>query len=195
MYVSPKYPGRLYAAAEDYSAGNANVYFYESTDGGQSWSASSATSALEVNDDLPSDQFQPSITADANGNVGVAWYDRRNACPTGETNTCIDSYAQLFTDGNVMQSDGTTVSRNGGNVRASRFTWDPRLPVAPAQPNCLDDLPHPGGSCGGSFIGDYFGTAIASGRLYILNISTHDFGSNPNNDQLAVLQIVPIPKA
>jgi hypothetical protein len=112
----------------------------------------------------------------------------------GKANTCIDTYAQLFKD------TGSALVRNGINVHASEtgttsHTWDPQLPQTPAQPNCNDDLPHPGGSCGGSFIGDYFGTAIANGNLYILNISTADnyVGvKNPNHDQIEVLQIVPL---
>jgi hypothetical protein len=67
--------------------------------------------------------------------------------------------------------------------------------MTPAQPNCNDDLVHPGGNCGTSFIGDYFGTAIANGKLYILNISTaNTFAGvdNANHDQVEVLQIVPI---
>jgi hypothetical protein len=44
-----------------------------------------------------------------------------------------------------------------------------------------------------SFIGDYFGAALGRGNLYVLNVSTHDFGGNPNGDQQQILQIVPIP--
>jgi len=80
-----------------------------------------------------------------------------------------------------------------GNIRASEYTWNPQLPAAPAQANCSDDLPHPDGGCGVSFLGDYFGAALGNGRLYVLNVSTHDFGGNPDGDQQQVLQIVPIP--
>jgi hypothetical protein len=194
MYASPKTPGRLFAVAEDNTGGNANVYIYQSNDGGTTWNASSASDphAVMVNTSVPNDQFQPSVTADSLGNVGVAWYDRRNACPdTGETNTCIDTYAQLYQDSG---SGAFTLVANGGNMRASNFTWDPRLPVTPAQPNCGDDLPHPGGGCGTSFIGDYFGVGLSSGNFYILNVSTFDYGGNPNHDQQQVLEIVPIPR-
>jgi hypothetical protein len=193
MYASQKYAGRLFVVTEDYSAGNANVYLYESTDGGATWSAYKAANAFQVNTNTdPSDQWQPSITADNRGNVGVAWYDRRNACPgTGEANTCIDTYAQLFKDGG---GGALTLSRNGGNVRASQFTWDPRQPVNPTQPTCGDDLVHPEAQCGVSFIGDYFGTALGNGNLYVLSVSTHDFGGNPYQDQQQVLEVVPIPR-
>lgn len=190
---NPATPGRLFVVTEDDTAGNANVYLYESKDGGQSWSATAAGSGLEVNDDLSSDQFQPAVTTDATGTVAVAWYDRRNACPdaAAEANTCIDTYVQFFQDS--ATGGALTLTRNGGNVRASAYTWDPRLPVAPAQPNCGDDLPRPEGNCHVSFIGDYFGAALGNGALYVLNVSTHNFGGNPNGDQQQVLQIVPIP--
>lgn len=201
MYASqnPATPGRLYVATEDYSAGNANVYLYESTDGGQTWSGTDvAHGAVQVNTNPdPSDQFQPTVTADAAGNVAVAWYDRRNACPSsqsltpGALNTCLDTYVQFFTD---TGSGSFTLTRNGANLRASQATWDPQVPVTPAQPNCADDLPHPDGDCTVAFIGDYFGAALGSGNLYVLNVSTHDFGGNPDNDQQQVLQIVPIPR-
>ena len=192
MYASQQTPGRLFAVTEDNTGGNGNVYIYQSNDGGTTWSAYSAANAVMVNSADPNDQFQPSVTTDSSGNVGVAWYDRRNACSTGETNTCIDTYAQLYTDSGT---GAFTLKANGGNIRASQYTWDPRLPVKPAQPNCGDDLPHPGGGCGTSFIGDYFGVGLGSGNFYILNVSTANFGgnTNTNNDQQQVLQIVPIP--
>lgn len=189
---NPATPGRLFVTTEDYSAGNANIYLYESQDGGQTWSSYTAASGLEVNDNLPSDQFQPTVTTDRLGNVAVAWYDRRNACPsTRAANTCIDTYTQFYKDS--VTGGAITLTPNGGNIRASEYTWNPQLPVAPAQANCGDDLPHPDGSCGVSFLGDYFGAALSNGRLYVLNVSTHDFGGNPDGDQQQVLQIVPIP--
>ena len=195
MNVSQTYARRLFVATEDYSAGNANVYLYESQDGGTTW-----TSALRVNDYLPgSDHFQPTATTDGAGNVAVAWYDRRNACPStqsltpGALNTCIDTYIQFYKDGSTTLENGTTLTANGTNTRASQYTWDPQLPQSPAQANCSDDLPHPDGSCTVSFIGDYFGAALGNGNLYILNVSTHNFGGNGYNDQQQVLQIVPIP--
>jgi hypothetical protein len=195
MNVSQAYPGRLFVATEDYSAGNANVYLYESQDGGATWS-----SALRVNDYLPgSDHFQPTVTTDSAGNVAVAWYDRRNACPSaqsltpGAANTCIDTYIQFFQDGANNIANGTTLTPNRGNTRASQYTWDPQLPQSPVQANCPDDLPHPEGSCSVSFLGDYFGATLGNGNLYVLNVSTHNFSGNANNDQQQVLQIIPIP--
>ncbi len=201
MFASqnPATPGRLFVATEDYSAGNSNVYLYESTDGGQTWSGSDAAhGAVQVNTNTDtSDQFQPTVTSDASGNVAVAWYDRRDACPAtqsltpGAANTCIGTYVQFFKDGG---SGAFTLARNGDNLRASQYTWDPQLPQTPAQPNCPNDLPHPDGNCSVSFIGDYFGAALGNGNLYVLNVSTHDFGGNPDNDQQQVLQIIPVPR-
>src|SRR5207247_1231143 len=81
--ASPTYPNHLYLAYEDWDpvAGQMDVKFTQSTDGGTTWS----TPAV-VNDNVdapgsPSDQFQPSIAAGANGAVAVAFYDRRRACP------------------------------------------------------------------------------------------------------------------
>ncbi len=68
-----------------------------------------------------------------------------------------------------------------------------RVGQVAAQPTCGDDLPHPEAHCSVSFIGDYFGTALGNGNLYVLNVSTHDFGKNPYQDQQQVLQVVPIP--
>ncbi|GAC1448441.1 MAG: sialidase family protein [Ktedonobacterales bacterium] len=196
MYVSqvPLQSGQTYApmyvAAEDENntLGTAHVNVYESRDGGQTWS-----SPLQVNDNLTSsDHWQPTVTADSAGHVAVAFYDRRNACPSdtadaGKTNFCIDTYVQFY------QDNGSTLTASGGNLRASNYTWDPQAPANPAQPNCGDDLPRPDGSCSVSFIGDYFGAALGNGNLYVLSVSTHNFGGNPNNDQQQVLQIVPIP--
>jgi hypothetical protein len=58
----------------------ANVLVSRSSDGGKTWSA-----AVRVNNDptaLPNgsgiDHFQPAVSVDNLGNVGVCWYDRRN---------------------------------------------------------------------------------------------------------------------
>ncbi len=179
--ASPTYAGHLYLTYEDWDevAGQSDVKFTQSTDGGQHWS----TSAV-VNDNVdppgtpPTDQFQPSVAAGPNGAVAVAFYDRRAACPNdpsvlpadiGRTNFCIDTSLQAYKD---TGSGAVTV---GGNVRISQFTWDPEQPGQHlgglSQYPCAaarDPCPR-----GGGFIGDYFGLAISAQNIYALMVSTH----------------------
>ena len=179
--ASPTYAGHLYLTYEDWDevAGQSDVKFTQSTDGGQHWS----TSAV-VNDNVdppgtpPTDQFQPSVAAGPNGAVAVAFYDRRAACPNdpsvlpadiGRTNFCIDTSLQAYKD---TGSGAVTV---GGNVRISQFTWDPEQPGQHlgglSQYPCAgarDPCPN-----GRGFIGDYFGLAVSVNNVYALTVSTH----------------------
>src|SRR6266540_3850162 len=84
-----------------------DVRFSQSIDGGSTWSA-----PVTVNDNVdaagaPTDQFQPSVAAVPGGAVAVAFYDRRQACPSdasilaadqGRDNFCIDTSLQAFKD-------------------------------------------------------------------------------------------------
>lgn len=137
----------------------------------------------KVNDNTTAtDSFQPSVAAD-NGTVVAAWYDRRLACGTdasyftrpGATNYCVNSGVQFYKETeNGLQKLGT-------NLRASAATWDPQQPGDWFDKG-VGNLPHSQfGSCFSSgvqgqicvtFIGDYFGLALANGNAYILNIST-----------------------
>jgi len=187
--ASPTYPGHLYLAYEnwDVTAGQMDVKFTQSTDGGQHWS-----SPVVVNDNVdapgaPTDQFQPSVAAGPDGAVAVAFYDRRAACPSdpsvlpadvGRTNFCIDTSLQPYKD------SGSGAVPVGGNVRISQFTWDPEQPGQHlgglSQYPCaaaLDPCPN-----GAGFIGDYFGLAISSGNIYALMVSTH-YPSNVTADE------------
>src|SRR5207244_9370122 len=81
--ASPTYVGHLYLTYEDWDpiAGQADVKFTQSTDGGFTW-----TTPVVVNDNVDApgsgtDQFQPSVAAGPTGAVVVAFYDRRRACP------------------------------------------------------------------------------------------------------------------
>ena len=107
--ASPSYPGHLYLTYEDWDAvaGQADVKFTQSTDGGVTW-----TTPAVVNDNAdapgpPTDQFQPSVAAGPNGAVAVAFYDRRLPCPNdpsvlpadvGRTNFCVDTSLQAYKD-------------------------------------------------------------------------------------------------
>jgi hypothetical protein len=93
----------------------------------------------------------------------------------------------------IIATSSTKFLPGNDVARSVAPDWDPQLPQSPAQANCPDDLPHPDGSCTVSFIGDYFGAALGNGNLYVLNVSTHNFGGNGYIDQQQVLQIVPLP--
>jgi hypothetical protein len=178
--ASPTYPGHLYLTYEDWDpiAGQADVKFTQSKDGGFTW-----TAPVVVNDNVDAagsttDQFQPSVAAGPGGAVAVAFYDRRRACPkdvsvlgadVGRTNFCIDTSLQAYKD------SGSGAIPVGGNVRISKFTWDPEQPGQHlggiSQYPCAgarDPCPN-----GRGFIGDYFGLAISNGNIYGLFVSTH----------------------
>lgn len=137
----------------------------------------------KINDNTTAtDSFQPVVAAD-NGTVVAAWYDRRLPCGSdasyftqpGATNFCINTGVQFYkeTAGGFLKS--------GTNQRASAATWDPQQPGDWLNKG-VGDLPHSQfGSCFSSgvqgqicvsFIGDYFGVALANGNAYILNVST-----------------------
>jgi hypothetical protein len=176
---SQTYPGHVYLTYENYdaSAGTMDVYFTQSTDGGNTW----ALPAL-VNDDAgtaATDQFQPSVAAGPGNAVAVAFYDRRAACPAGDpsistpgaTNTCIAVTLQAYSD------TGTAAGAVpvGANVNLSQFAWDPEQPLQtlgglPQYPCAGHANPCPAGR---GFIGDYFGLAISGKNIYALSASTH----------------------
>jgi hypothetical protein len=139
--ASPSNPGHLYLAYEDWdtAAGQADVKFTQSTDGGITW-----TTPIVVNDNVDApgastDQFQPSIAAGVNGAVAVAFYDRRRACPdapsvlaadVGRNNFCIDTSLQAYKDSGSGAVPGTRSSPDSTwaacrNIRAP----GPRTPA------------------------------------------------------------------
>lgn len=176
--ASPTYPGHLYVTWEDWDGTQMDVRFSQSTDDGSSWSA-----PVTVNDNVdaagaPTDQFQPSVAAGPGGAVAVAFYDRRQACPSdasilaanrGQDNFCIDTSLQAFKD------TGAGAVPVGSNARISQFAWDPEQPGQHldgiSQYPCAghqDPCPN-----GRGFIGDYFGLAISNANIYALMVSTH----------------------
>ena len=174
--ASPTFAGHLYLTWEDWTGTDEEVRFAQSTDGGATWS----TPAL-VNDNVdrtgPTDQFQPSVAAGPNGAVAVAFYDRRAACPSdpsvrpqdvGRTNFCIDVTLQAYKD------IGFGAAPVGGNVRITKFTWDPMNPDQHVdgigQMACAS---HSDPCTHNAFIGDYFALAISAGNIYALFVSTH----------------------
>jgi hypothetical protein len=173
--ASPTYPGHVYLAYEDWDGSQFDVKFTQSTDGGFTWST--PTVVNDAANSATTDQFQPSVAAGPGGAVAVAFYDRRQACPNdgsilpadrGASNTCIDTSLQAYKD------FGNGAVLIGGNVRSSKFTWDPdqpqqtlggigQYPCAAHQDPCTSD----------GFIGDYFGLAISGNNVYTLGVSTH----------------------
>jgi hypothetical protein len=178
--ASPTYPNHLYLTYEAWNAaaGQADIKFIQSTDGGFTW-----TTPVVVNDNVdpvgvPTDQFQPSVAAGPAGAVAVAFYDRRRACPNdpsvqpadaGRTNFCIDTSLQAYKD------SGSGAVPVAANVPISHYAWDPEQPGQHlggiSQYPCAGARdPCPTGS---GFIGDYFALAISAHNIYALTVSTH----------------------
>jgi hypothetical protein len=204
--ASPTYPGHIYLTYEDwdFGAGQFDVKFRQSTDGGLTWSLPVQTVNDAPNSEI-TDQFQPSVAAGPGGAVAVAFYDRRAACPTdasilpdhrGDANTCIDISLQPYKDA----GGAAGAARVGGNVRVSQFTWDPDQSQQKVggitQYACAGhNDPCPPGR---GFIGDYFGLAISRLNVYTFGVSTHypsktvtADGGGPVYYQNQVLGIVP----
>ena len=178
--ASPTFADHLYLTYEDWDAvaGQMDVKFTQSTDGGSHW-----TTPVVVNDAANStttDQFQPTVAAGPRGAVAIAFYDRRATCPddpsvlaadVGRTNFCIDTSLQAYKDSGTAAGAVPV----GGNVRISQFTWDPEQPGQHlgglSQYPCAgarDPCPN-----GRGFIGDYFGLAVSGGNIHALMVSTH----------------------
>ena len=192
--VGGRYP--LYVAWEEASAGVVNLALSASYDDGVTWSA-----PIQVNDnDQPVDAFQPALAAASNGTVGVAFYDRRLACPSlgtsealaagialdqvnpryaatppyGATNYCVNTSVQFY---------GADLTPKGHNVRLSPHTFDPQL-----------NAPHSGcPTCLTTFIGDYFGFDTVGSTAYFTFVSTYDDGTNPHHYQQQIVARVAIP--
>jgi hypothetical protein len=180
LAASPTYPNHLYLTYEDWNAaaGQADVKFTQSTDGGITWSAPALVNDNVDPPAMPTDQFQPSVAAGPNGSVAVAFYDRRGTCPSdssilpadvGRTNFCIDTSLQAYKD------SGSGAVPVGANVRISQHAWDPEQPGQHL--GGLSQYPCAGAtdpcSTGSGFIGDYFGLAISATNIYALMVSTH----------------------
>ncbi len=191
-----QYP--LYVSWEDQSTGFGNLILSASYDGGVNWSA-----PFQVNDNMKAnvDAFQPNLTAAANGNISLAFYDRRLSCPAADTDeaagaglvldTVNSRYggilppygAQNYCVNSSVQFYSWQLRPLGSNIRISQHTWDPQL-----------NSPHPGriGSSG-TFIGDYFGNNMSGSIDLTTSVSTYDDGSNPSHYQQQVVAAVAMP--
>ena len=191
MTVNPA-NGHVLLALEVQNTSGVDVQLSESIDGGQTFSPPVfVNDSATVNDGT--DQFQPTVAAGPDGTVAVAFYDRRLACPMndpnilpadqGQTNFCIDTSIQFFSDAR------SGLSKLGSNIRVTRASWDPQNPGTNS-----DGLPLPGGpTTATTFIGDYFGLGLSSKSAFALFVSNYNFGENTDNDQQQFLGIVPIP--
>ncbi len=184
--------GHLLLALEVAGPSGIDVQLTESTDGGNSW-----TTPIFVNDPSTvndgTDQFQPTVAASPSGTVGVTFYDRRLACPSGDpnilsadagrTNFCINTSIQFFSDG------ASGLQTLGSNTRVTQATWDPQNPGTNS-----DGLPHPGGpNSSTTFIGDYFGLALTDSTAYAFFVSNYNLGQNAFNDQQQFVGIISVP--
>jgi hypothetical protein len=185
--------GHLFVAMEVDSGKGLDVGLTESLDGGGSWSRLVyVNDASTVSDGT--DQFQPTVAASPDGVVVVTFYDRRLQCPSGDPNIlpgdrgranfCINTSIQFYKEG------PGGLERLGSNIRVSHASWDPQNPGSTTH-----QLPRPGGPKGSeTFIGDYFGLALADGKAYVLFASNYDLGRNPSNNQQQFLGIVSFPE-
>ncbi|HEV2119161.1 MAG TPA: sialidase family protein [Candidatus Bathyarchaeia archaeon] len=184
--------GHLFVAMEVDGGKGLDVQLTESRDGGGSWSGPVSVNDASTVDD-GTDQFQPTIAASPDGIVAVTFYDRRLQCPSGDPNIltadfgranfCINTSIQFYKDG------PRGLESLGSNVRVSHATWDPQNPGSTTR-----QLPRPGGPRGSeTFIGDYFGLALAEGKAYVLFASNYDQGRNAGNNQQQFLGIVSVP--
>lgn len=85
---------RLVTTWADVEDGDADVWYRESTDGGETW-----TEPVRVNEDETGhSQFMPWVDVGPNGTVHVAWMDRRH----DPDNRLVDVYHAASTDGETF---------------------------------------------------------------------------------------------
>ena len=199
-------PGNLYIVSEQWdqggcaptsaASGDYDVGIWRSADGGQTWQSLGCANDPATQGDM-SDQFQPQVATDAAGHVAVAWYDRRNACPTSQP--AAGYYTSPGTDNYCIQTglqwyDDLTGQKVGTNVLLGP-SWDPQQPASGPAPVSstppppfayVSDLPHSvfnpcysfGISVCVTFIGDYFALAVNNGTAYLQNVSTFPTAQN-----------------
>lgn len=93
--------GNIYVAWEDERNGDYDIYFAKSIDGGVTWSTN-----VKVNDDTSSsDQEDPSLAVDGNGDLYLAWDDERGGGS--------DIYFAKSTDGGVTWNTNVKVNSQG----------------------------------------------------------------------------------
>lgn len=189
----------LYLAYESKSSGHGNLLLTASYDQGRSW-----TFPVQVNDNASPnvDEFQPNVAVGQDGTVSVNFYDRRLACPSQGTPEAVAAGLALDTvnpnfagalppygAGNYCVTSSVQFYRpdltpKGHNIRITEHPWDPQL-----------NAPNRSCACNPSdtFLGDYFGNAIAGSVDYASFISTYDDGTNARHYQQQVVAKVSVP--
>ena len=136
--------GDLYAVWTDSRFGDGShndIALSKSTDGGLTWSA--PTMVNSTPDEMAA--FTPAVHVNADGDVGVTYYDFRNAVPGPSVAT--DYWIEISSDG------GTTWD----TARLTTSSFDiTNAPVAPASR--------------GYFLGDYEGLTSVGSAFYVLYI-------------------------
>jgi hypothetical protein len=139
---------RLYMVWTSFQSGVTDIHLSYSTDKGSSWS-----DAIRVNDDdnKAADHATPAIAVNADGVVGVAWYDRRN----DPTNKCFEIFFTASLDG------GATFLPN---ARVSTVKSCPNVPGNVVRPETGGD----GFGVAGRWPagGDYSGLASSADGLF-----------------------------
>jgi hypothetical protein len=163
MAVGPS--GELYITYADYRAApqpgdedrqQSDIMLIRSTDGGSSWSQ-----PAKVNQDAGNaDQFQQYVVVNPQGEVHVAYFDRRHdlaAPPDHPGNFYIDTYLSRSSD----------QGRTFADTRVSHDMWDPTInpPISPS----------------GHFIGDYQGL-VADDCFTIPFINDTHLANDPARD-------------
>jgi len=146
--------GQLYVVWEDarFTGGTVNqIVISTSTDGGATWSAPAAVSGSQSNG-MPA--FNPTVAVNANGTVGVTYYDMRNL-PAGDTTT-------LPTD--VWLTTSTDHGATFGNETHVAGSFD--MLSAPQGPD-------------GFFLGDYEALGV-SGTAFMPFFATGNTGADSN---------------
>jgi hypothetical protein len=181
VLADPARPGYVYlVAVNDPSNGGAgdpaDVVLTRSTNFGATWT----TSTLEAG---PNNSFQlfPTAAIDQFGHLVVAWYDNRNAGTRGQDTInfadgstssyyLLDVYAKESWDGGLTWSDAFQVNAQGTplhtvqvDTSTSPPTWSP--------------IPR---------IDDYFGVAVAGGRIYVAREGNFFATITQNGNQITV---------
>jgi hypothetical protein len=134
--------GDIYVVYNDQangSADKADIFFIESTDGGQTWSK-----ALRVNDDTTNnDQWFPALAATPDGNqVGIFWYDRR----LDPANNLIDRFGVI------------------GDVSGHTVTFRPNFRVTDVSFPSAFNIDHP--IVRANYMGDYDSASADNNYFY-----------------------------
>jgi hypothetical protein len=114
--VNERYRDRLYVAWADWRYGNARLLFSFSSDRGSTW-----TEPRPLDSTVPaeSSQFQPALTVNSKGVLGIQWFDTRNS----KNQDSYDVYFTASLDGGdsflpvVKVSSASSFPASAGNLK------------------------------------------------------------------------------